>query len=280
MLRDFFSDGLVCLQGRSRAPVGGTALGGMDPCAMNTNCITSKIKWSLSLERDPNSSNLLAVVTAWEPKKRNAPRLPQNKPANLAKLYLERGKNPEAFAKAVFGGIRERASKSRGLLRQRIDEVESLANRLFEQYLGGNPKLRRALAAKQSTAINQQIERTINAVVAIARKRTLKTLKDRLVFTANLPDVLVQHPREISLADIPVDLKIDMARKAVAESREDIGHKTADILSDILERSCPVSEIARELGVTRQAIHMRLAPAIKKVRARMERIELPHLEQL
>jgi predicted DNA-binding protein YlxM (UPF0122 family) len=77
-----------------------------------------------------------------------------------------------------------------------------------------------------------------------------------------------------------VDLKIDMARKAVAESREDIGHKTADILCDILERSCPVSEIARELGVTRQAIHMRLAPAIKKVRARMERIELPHLEQL
>jgi len=252
----------------------------MDPCAMNTNCITSKMKWSLSLERDPNSSNLLAVVTAWEPKTRKVTRPPQNKPTHLAKLYLERPKNPEAFAEAVFGEIRKRTSKSRGLLRQRIDEVESLANCLFDHYLGGNSKLRLALTGKNCSAIGQQIERTINAVVAIARKRTLKTLKERLVFMADLPDVLVSHPREISLADMPVDLKIDMARKAVAESREDIGHKTADILCDILERSCPVSEIARELGVTRQAIHMRLAPAIKKVRARMERIELPHLEQL
>ena len=200
---------------------------------------------------------------------------------NLANLYLERPNNPEAFAEAVFGEIRKRAGKSRGLLRQRIDEVESLANCLFEKYLGGNSDLRRALTAKSSTEISEQIERTMNAVVEIARKRTLKKdRKDRHIFMADLPDVLVQHPREISLADIPVDLKIDMARKAVAESREDIGHKTADILCDILERSCPVSEIARELGVTRQAIHMRLAPAIKKVRARMERIELPHLEQL
>jgi len=161
-----------------------------------------------------------------------------------------------------------------------INAIESLANCLFDHYLGGNSKLRLALTGKNCSAIGQQIERTINVVVAIARKRTLKILKERLVFMADLPDVLVSHPREISLADMPVDLKIDMARKAVAESREDIGHKTADILCDILERSCPVSEIARELGVTRQAIHMRLAPAIKKVRARMERIELPHLEQL
>jgi DNA-directed RNA polymerase specialized sigma24 family protein len=97
---------------------------------------------------------------------------------------------------------------------------------------------------------------------------------------ADLPDVLVEHPREISLSDLPVDLKMEMAQKAVEECREEIGHKTADLLSEILERSCPVSEVARELGVSRQAIHMRLAPAIKKVRARMERIDFPHLEQL
>jgi hypothetical protein len=255
----------------------------MYPVAMqNTNKTqTSKLKWSLSLERDPETKELVAVVTAWEPKKRNAARLPRkNKPANLAKLYLDRPNNPEAFAKAVFGEIRERVCKSRGLLRQRIDEVESIANCLFEQYLGGNSKLRRALTAKRSMAISQQIERTINAVVTIARKRTLKALKERLVFMADLPDLLVQHPREISLADLPVDLKMEMARKAVEESREEIGHKTADLLSDILKRSCPISEVARELGVSRQAIHMRLAPAIKKVRARMERIELPHLDQL
>ena len=45
-------------------------------------------------------------------------------------------------------------------------------------------------------------------------------------------------------------------------------------------RELELTSACRELGVTRQAIHMRLAPAIKKVRARMERIELPHLDQL
>jgi DNA-directed RNA polymerase specialized sigma24 family protein len=251
---------------------------------MQNNCKTSKtckMKWSLTLERDPDSTDLIAVVTAWEPKKRNAPRLPRgNRIPDLAELYLDRAKNPEAFAEAVFGEIRARARNSRGLLRQRIEEVESLANCLFEPYLGGNPKLRRALTAKRSTAVSQQIERTINAVVSIAKKRTLKALKERLVFMADLPDVLVEHPREISLSDLPVDLKMEMAQKAVEECREEIGHKTADLLSEILERSCPVSEVARELGVSRQAIHMRLAPAIKKVRARMERIDFPHLEQL
>jgi len=49
---------------------------------------------------------------------------------NLAKLYLDTN-NPEAFAKAAIGEIRKRACKSRGLLPQRIEEVESLANRLF-----------------------------------------------------------------------------------------------------------------------------------------------------
>jgi hypothetical protein len=198
---------------------------------------------------------------------------------NLANLYLERPNNPEAFAEAVFGEIRKRAGKSRGLLRQRIDEVESLANCLFEKYLGGNSDLRRALTAKSSTEISEQIERTMNAVVEIARKRTLKKdRKDRHIFMADLPDVLVQHPREISLTDLPVDLQKEMIRRAIEEIREEIGHKTADILCDILERSCTVAEIARELGVTPQAIHMRLAPAIKKIRKKLESMEIPNLE--
>jgi predicted DNA-binding protein YlxM (UPF0122 family) len=197
---------------------------------------------------------------------------------NLAKLYLDTN-NPEAFAKAAIGEIRKRACKSRGLLPQRIEEVESLANRLFYQYLGGNSDLRRALTVKSSTEISEQIERTMNAVVQIARKRTLKKdLKDRHIFMADLPDVLVQHPCEISLTDLPVDLQKEIIRRAIEEIREEIGHKTADILCDILERSCTVAEIAREHGVSRQAIHMKLAPAIKKVRKQMERMEIPNLE--
>jgi len=197
---------------------------------------------------------------------------------NLANLYLQRPNNPEAFAEAVFGEIRKRAGKSRGLLRQRIDEVESLANCLFEKYLGGNSDLRRALAARRSTAISQQIERTINAVVSIAKKRTLESLKENLVFLTALPDILVQHPRDMSLSDLPTDLKMQMARLAVEECREEIGHKTADLLSEILERSCPMAEVAREYGVSRQAIHMKLAPAIKKVRKQMERMEIPNID--
>jgi len=239
----FQTDWFGCSAG-AEPPFVGTALGGMDPCAMNTN---SKTKH------------------------------PQNN--NLAKLYLDTN-NPEAFAKAAIGEIRQRVCKSRGLLRQGIDEVESLANRLFYQYLGGNLKLRRALAARRSTAISQQIERTINAVVSIAKKRTLESLKENLVFLTALPDILVQHPRDMSLSDLPTDLKMQMARLAVEECREEIGHKTADLLSEILERSCPMAEVAREYGVSRQAIHMKLAPAIKKVRKQMERMEIPNLDQL
>jgi len=201
---------------------------------------------------------------------------PQNN--NLAKLYLD-ANNPEAFAEAVFGEIRKRAGKGRGLLRQKIDEVESTANCLFEKYLNGNSKLHLAITAKNRPEISEQIERTMNAVVQIARKRTLKKdLKDRHIFMADLPDVLVQHPREISLTDLPVDLQKEMIRRAIEEIREEIGHKTADILCDILERSCTVAEIAREHGVSRQAIHMKLAPAIKNVRKQMERMEIPNLE--
>jgi len=201
---------------------------------------------------------------------------PQNN--NLAKLYLDTN-NPEEFAEAVFGEIRKRAGKGRGLLRQKIDEVESTANCLFEKYLNGNSKLHLAITAKNRPEISEQIERTMNAVVQIARKRTLKKdLKDRHIFMADLPDVLVQHPCEISLTDLPVDLQKEMIRRAIEEIREEIGHKTADILCDILERSCTVAEIAREHGVSRQAIHMKLAPAIKKVRKQMERMEIPNLE--
>jgi predicted DNA-binding protein YlxM (UPF0122 family) len=200
---------------------------------------------------------------------------------NLANLYLERPNNPEAFAEAVFGEIRKRAGKSRGLLRQRIDEVESLANCLFEKYLNGNSKLHLAITAKNRPEISEQIERTMNAVVQIARKRTLKKdLKDRHIFMADLPDVLVQHPYRLELADLPVDIKKEMVRLAVEECREELGHKTADLLSEILERSCPMAEVARDLGVTRQAIHMRLAPVIKKIRKKLESMEIPNLDQL
>ena len=203
---------------------------------------------------------------------------PQNN--KLAQLYLD-AKNPEAFAEVALGEIRLRTLKSRKLPHQRIDDVESLAISLLYKYLDGNSKLHLAITAKNSTEISEQIERTLNAVVKFACAQIRKKeSKDRLVFKAEIPAVLVQHPREISLADIPVDLKIDMARKAVAESREEIGHKSADILCEILERSCPVSEIAREHGVSRQAIHMRLAPAIKKIRKKLESMEIPNLDQL
>jgi predicted DNA-binding protein YlxM (UPF0122 family) len=203
---------------------------------------------------------------------------PQNN--NLAKLYLD-ANNPEAFAEAVFGEIRKRAGKGRGLLRQKIDEVESTANCLFEKYLNGNSKLHLAITAKNRPEISEQIERTMNAVVQIARKRTLKKdLKDRHIFMADLPDVLVQHPYRLELADLPVDIKKEMVRLAVEECREELGHKTADLLSEILERSCPMAEVARDSGVTRQAIHIRLAPAIKKIRKKLESMEIPNLDQL
>jgi len=199
---------------------------------------------------------------------------------NLAVLYLDI-KNPEAFTEAVFGEIRKRAGKGRGILRQKIDEVESTANCLFEKYLNGNSKLHLAITAKNRPEISEQIERTMNAVVQIARKRTLKKdLKDRHIFMADLPDVLVQHPYRLELADLPVDIKKEMVRLAVEECREELGHKTADLLSEILERSCPMAEIAVGLGVTRQAIHMRLAPAIKKIRKKLESMEIPNLDQL
>jgi len=102
-------------------------------------------------------------------------------------------------------------------------------------------------------------------------------MKENLVFMTDLPDVLVQHPSNISLTDLPQDLKMDMARRAVEASRTEIGSKTADLITEILERSCPMSEMARELGVSRQAIHMRLAPAIKTIRNKLENIELPNL---
>lgn len=196
---------------------------------------------------------------------------------NLAKLYLDT-KNPEAFAEAALGEIHERTLKSRKLPHQRIDDVESLAISLLYKYLDGNSKLHLAIAAKNSTEISEQIERTMNAVVKFACTRTRKKArKDRLVFKAEIPDVFVQHPHQLSLADLPVDLQFEMVRLAVEECREKIGHKTADLLSKILERSCPMAEVAREYGVSRQAIHMKLAPAIKKVRKQMERMELPSI---
>jgi DNA-directed RNA polymerase specialized sigma24 family protein len=97
---------------------------------------------------------------------------------------------------------------------------------------------------------------------------------------ADLPDVLVQHPYRLELADLPVDIKKEMVRLAVEECREELGHKTADLLSEILERSCPMAEVARDSGVTRQAIHIRLAPAIKKIRKKLESMEIPNLDQL
>ena len=196
----------------------------------------------------------------------------------LAKLYLDT-KNPEAFAEAALGEIHDRTLESRKLPHQRIDEVESLAISLLYKYLDGNLKLHLAITAKNSMEISEQIERTMNAVVKFACKRTLKTLKGHLVFKAEIPAV-VQHPHELPLADLPVDIKKEMVRLAVEECREELGHKTADLLSEILERSCPMAEVARDSGVTRQAIHIRLAPAIKKIRKKLESMEIPNLDQL
>ncbi len=236
------------------------------------------MKWSLSMEREPNSKELTAVITAWEPRKKQAKGLvAARKRTDLAPLYLNRGKDPESFARAVFGEIRKRVLESRGLLRQRMDLVESLANCIFDKYLAGNTGLRRAITSKRRREIHEQIERTINAVVAIAKKRTLKTLKEDLVFMSELPDILVEHPRDMSLSEIPTDLKMEMARKAIEASREEIGDKTANLLCKILDHCFPLSVVASEEGVTRQAIHMRLAPAIKKVRSQLDRIELPRL---
>jgi predicted DNA-binding protein YlxM (UPF0122 family) len=201
---------------------------------------------------------------------------PQNN--NLAKLYLDT-KNPEAFAEAALGEIHERTLKSRKLPHQRIDDVESLAISLLYKYLDGNSKLHLAITAKNSTEISEQIERTMNAVVKFACNRIRKTLKGHLVFKAEIPAV-VQHPHELPLADLPVDIKKEMGRRALDEIRKEIDQKTADIFSDGLERSCPLSEIARELGVSRQAIHMRLAPVIKKIRKKLESMEIPNLDQL
>ncbi len=157
-----------------------------------------------------------------------------------------------------------------GLLHGRKAEIRQEALLcLLQRYLVGNQRLLETTLSGDLKAIANQLRRSIHAAVWVSvRKlhREIRKERNRFVRYDTVDEsafATTSHPAEYkTLWALPFEaqqaLVLLTLRKGIAEHR--LPAKSAHMALDMVEGPMSSAQMARTLGVTRQAVHQRLKP--------------------
>jgi len=165
-------------------------------------------------------------------------------------------------------------------MREDLGQEASLL--LFSRLLAGNKELVAATRAGNRKEIAGQIRRSVSAAIRFSKWKLFSKLAGRPVQLQPDKDKreisTYQHPANFkALRELPLDaqhkLVMNMLRRAVRELHLTPGN--ADLAQTLIENNLTQAELARSIGVTREAVHQRLKPVWRFLRKAIDDEEFP-----
>jgi len=162
------------------------------------------------------------------------------------------------------------------------DLCQEACQLLFSNLLRGNRCLVAATRARQHSLIAGQLRCSVSAALRFAKWKVLKKLARPLDQPQQAQDqheiASCQHPANFaSLRELPPEaqqkLVLDMLHQAVCELRLNSDH--AELARTLLENDLTQADLARSLGVSRQAVSQRLNPVWRYLRQAINYQEFP-----
>jgi len=153
---------------------------------------------------------------------------------------------------------------------------------LFSKLLTGNKELVTATRSGHRALIAGQIRRSVSAALRFSKWKLLKMLTrapGQLHPEKDTTEVVTyQHPAHfMALRELPFEtqqkLVLGMLRQAVREVH--LTSDNAELARTLLENNLTPADLARLLGVTRQAVHQRLKPVWRYLRKTIDDQEFP-----
>ena len=136
---------------------------------------------------------------------------------------------------------------------------------LFVNLLAGNRELAIATRNRKQLEVTRQLHRSASAALKFSRWKLLKkSCREVTLFRLdeeNIDAVSCQHTSSFNaLHRLPLDaqqkLVLDTIREAVAQLQ--LGPNTAELARTLIEENVTQTELAKSLGVTRQAVNQRV----------------------
>lgn len=172
-----------------------------------------------------------------------------------------------------------------GILNGREQEVRQEAYLLLVgRYLAGNRILIAATSNGDREQIENQIKRSLSgALKSVARsmRRTAERHLELHAYGEDLdvcPQAACIHPAyQTSYWELPYEMQLRMVFAALRLGLHNglFCSMSADIVVAMLEGGHSQSQIAKALGISRQAVHSRLAPVRKHLQGLIESQEFP-----
>lgn len=153
---------------------------------------------------------------------------------------------------------------------------------LFAKLLAGNEDLVAATRVGHRPSIAGQLRRSVSAALRFSRWKLLKRISPQS--EQSEPEKIRgetegnQHPANFTtFRELPLErqqkLVLDMLRQAVRDLR--LAPDKAELARSLLENNHTQADLARSLGVTRQALHQRLQPVWRFLRKAIDDHEFP-----
>jgi hypothetical protein len=152
--------------------------------------------------------------------------------------------------------------------------------RLLESHLAGNRELIGATQTRSYAKMAVQIVYSINSALRIERKRAIRKTARELKRTRELTEDnggSCSHPAGQTYWELPYEIQRELALTALAlaVSQRLLTNANAAIARKMIEDDLTEAQVARELGVSRQAVNQQL----KRVRKHLAKVvatqELP-----
>lgn len=155
---------------------------------------------------------------------------------------------------------------------------------LYQRYLAGNKDLISASRLQDHEEITGQIRRAVWVALKVTIWRYRKKFRRVIQLfesSANIDefkDIAWPHPAEYRrIGELPLDVQLHLVRsvlrRAVREKRLSV--ENAAIASTLLEGNISQAQLAKSLGVSRQAINQRLLPVRQYLQSAIHDEEFP-----
>lgn len=208
----------------------------------------------------------------------------------LAIIWTFQVGNPKWGEK--FASLLDRRLKQilpEGRLRDLLEGQESeirqrAALLLLQSYLNGNRILQSATEREDLAEVANQIQRSINASLRLASCRVRRALdRDRKRFTEldeSVHSSSVMHPAwRKKVSELPFEARRSLLLMLLEDGvrARSISKANSHMVREMIDSDMTQADMAREIGISRPAVHQRISSVGAAIAASLEKTEFPIL---
>jgi len=157
---------------------------------------------------------------------------------------------------------------------------------LLERFLRGNHLLTKATENNDLTQVANQIQRSINAALRLSKSKVQSSiLRDRrrfIEFDERVHSSQDLHPscRE-KVSELPLETQRSLLLLLLEEGvrERSISEANSTMVHQMMEQGMSQSEMAEEMGISRQAVNQRIRCVADVVQEELEKREFPSSTQ-